>query len=97
MVYAWEQEIIQGSTKASAVYTFDIAEALHISGTPTVTVKAAADESTGILSAMLVDIAPEGMNAVVLGAYSEGVETEGELTALQKLKPDLLQGYLLIS
>jgi len=76
MAYEWEQEIIQGKTKASAVYTFDVDEELHISGTPKVNVKAATDQPTGILSAMLVDIAPDGMEAVVLEQYGEGVATE---------------------
>ena len=76
MVYAWEREIISGQTPASAVYTFDIPKDLHLSGTPLVTVKAAADQGTGILSAMLVDLAPEGMEAVLLGEYTERTETE---------------------
>lgn len=76
MVYAWENEIINRDTKASAVYSFEVKEDMHISGTPTVTVKAAVDQGTGILSAMLVDVAPEGMEAVVLEEYGEGVATE---------------------
>lgn len=77
MAYAWEDDVISGSTDASAVYTFDVDQDLHISGTPTVTVKASADQPTGILSAMLVDLAPEGgMKAVMLEQYSEGVATE---------------------
>lgn len=76
MVYAWEQEVIKGETKASAVYAFDVEKDIHISGTPTVTVKAAADQTTGILSAMLVDVAPEGMEAVLLEEYGESVATE---------------------
>ena len=44
---------------------------------PTVTVKASADQPTGILSAMLVDLAPDGgMQAVMLEQYGEGVATE---------------------
>ena len=76
MIYAWENEIISGETPASTAYVFDMPEALHLSGSPTVTVKAAADAPTGILSAMLVDLAPEGMEAVLLGEYSERTETE---------------------
>lgn len=77
MAYAWENDVISGDTAASAVYTFDVEEDLHINGTPTVTVKASADQPTGILSAMLVDLAPEGgMKAVMLEQYSEGVATE---------------------
>lgn len=76
MSYAWEDAVISGETNASAVYTFDVSEDLHISGTPTVTVRAAADQSTGILSAMLVDLSEDGMSAVMLEEYSEGVATE---------------------
>lgn len=77
MDYTWEQEMIAGATGASAVYTFDIEKDMHISGTPTVTVRASADRPTGILSAMLVDLAPEGgMEAVMLEQYGEGVATE---------------------
>lgn len=77
MVYAWEQEMLSGETGASAVYRFDMEEDAHISGTATVTVKAAADRPTGILSAMLVDFAPEGgMDAVMLEQYGEGVPVE---------------------
>ena len=76
MAYAWENEIISGATGASTAYPFPIAEDLHISGTPTVTVRASADQPTGILSAMLVDVAPEGgMDAVMLEQYSEAVPT----------------------
>lgn len=77
MAYAWEDDVISGTTGASAVYTFDVDQDLHISGTPTVTVKASADQPTGILSAMLVDLAPDGgMKAVMLEQYGEGVATE---------------------
>ena len=77
MAYAWEDDVISGTTDASLVYTFDVEEDLHISGTPTVTVKASADQPTGILSAMLVDLAPEGgMEAVMLEQYSEAVATQ---------------------
>lgn len=77
MAYAWEDDVISGSTGASAVYTFDLAEDLHINGTPTVTVQASADRATGILSAMLVDVAPEGgMKAVMLEQYGEAVTAD---------------------
>ena len=77
MAYAWENDVISGSTSASKVFTFDVEEDLHINGTPTVTIKASADQPTGILSAMLVDLAPEGgMKAVMLEQYSEAVATE---------------------
>ena len=77
MAYAWENDVISGSTDASAVYTFDAEEDLHISGTPVVIVRASADQPTGILSAMLVDLAPDGgMDAVMLEQYGEGVATE---------------------
>ncbi|MEG2455174.1 MAG: CocE/NonD family hydrolase [Oscillospiraceae bacterium] len=75
--YAWEQDMLGGKTGASAVYRFDVAEDTHISGTAKVTVKASADRPTGILSAMLVDFAPEGgMNAVVLEQYGERVAVD---------------------
>ena len=76
MAYAWENDVIFGTTDASVVRTFDVEEDLHINGTPVVTVRASADQPTGILSAMLVDLAPEGgMEAVMLERYSEGVAT----------------------
>ena len=76
MAYTWEDEVIAGSTDASVVYTFDAEDAIHISGTPIVKVNASADRGTGYLSAMLVDIAPEGMDAVIQERYSESVPTE---------------------
>lgn len=77
MAYAWEKEMISGETPASAAYPFAVTESLHISGAPIVTVRASADQPTGILSAMLVDVAPEGgMDAVMLEEYGEAVATE---------------------
>ncbi|MEG1577138.1 MAG: CocE/NonD family hydrolase [Oscillospiraceae bacterium] len=74
--YGWEKDMLDGKTGASAVYRFDVATDTHISGTAKVTVKASADRPTGVLSAMLVDLAPEGgMNAVVLEQYGEGIAT----------------------
>ena len=77
MAYQWEADVISGELGASAVYLFDVEDDLHISGTPTVTVRASTDQPTGILSAMLVDIAPDGgMEAAMLEPYGEGVPTE---------------------
>ena len=76
MAYAWEDEMLAGDTGASAVYRFDVDQDVHLRGTATVSVKASADRATGILSAMLVDFAPDGgMEAVLLEAYGEGVTT----------------------
>lgn len=77
MAYAWEADMLRGDTGASAVYRLDVKEDTHISGTVRVAVTAAADRPTGILSAMLVDIAPQGgMEAVVLESYGESVPTK---------------------
>lgn len=75
MSYNWEKNVISGTTEASAVYTFDVTEDMHILGTPSVTVKASADSSNGILSAMIVDIAEYGMEAQMLTPYTEAVDT----------------------
>ena len=77
MAYAWEKEIISGETEASVAYSFDMKDGLHISGAPTVTVRASVDRPTGILSAMLVDVAPEGgMDVPMLEEYGEAVAAE---------------------
>lgn len=75
MDYAWEDDVISGEKGASAVYTFDVDQDMHLHGGAKVTVRAAADRATGILSAMLVDIAPEGMERVMLTPNGEGVDT----------------------
>ncbi|MCR4722928.1 MAG: hypothetical protein K5629_04055 [Eubacteriales bacterium] len=72
-VYEWEEAIKSGSTEASVVYTFDVNEDMHISGSPVVTVKASSDTPTGILSGMLVDIAPDGMEAVLREKHTEQI------------------------
>jgi len=96
MAYTWESEIVEGRTNASAVIELPNDTDLHISGTPRLTIHAAADRGTGILSAMLVDVAPEGMEAVVLEPYTEAVPTavvaEGALEYGSSLEnKDILQ------
>ena len=62
-MYAWEKAIATDSTEASVGYGFQLSQDLHISGTVQVQVRAALDQPTGILSAMLVDTA-EGLTAL---------------------------------
>lgn len=76
MDYAWEDAVIAGECGASAVYTFDVDKDLHLQGAGKVTVRAKADRGTGILSAMLVELAPQGMDRVMLTPYGESVDTQ---------------------
>jgi X-Pro dipeptidyl-peptidase len=77
-LYSWQDAIV-GMVGNDALRAQFITEPLEvdmeINGTINVNIEAKADYPTGILSAMLVDYAPDGMEAPELKKYSENVPT----------------------